>query len=123
MVYQVFARMILVFAIVVPFGLSAETVHAGSTNLSGQLGKVRGRLPRRKGDQCGEAVEKYKKAGGHSAYAQTDTNWSNLSFICGSALNRRTVEEAEKLALRSCEAGMKRWKYGYHGNCRIYASK
>lgn len=117
------AATIAATAVVVPPALNLEPARAQATSLSGKKGKVRMRLPNGHGD-CAKAVQKYIKADGHSAYAQTAWDYSSgRGGICSSALNRKTKEEAEKLALRGCENGTKKWKYGYSGKCQIAASK
>ncbi len=106
------------------YAASAKKKQTSSTSLAGKKGNVRRRLPRGH-RECGKAVEDYIKASGHSAYASTpmyalNNSWS---YICGSALNRRTTKEAEALALRACESGTRKWKNAFGGKCTIHASK
>ena len=107
-----------------PYFQENGAAQAQETSLAGKRGKVKRRLPRGHGE-CAQAVRDYIDAPGHSAYASTFANdWSSgRGFICGTALNRRTTEEAEALAIRSCEAGTRRWKNVYSGKCEIAASK
>ena len=101
----------------------SDTAHAQSGSLAGQKGKVRMRLPNGHGD-CVKAVQRYIKAGGHSAYAQIAYDHSSeRGGICSSAINRKSVKEAEAMALRGCEQGTKKWKFAYSGNCKIAATK
>ena len=100
-----------------------DTAQAQAANLSGKKGKVKRRLPRGHGD-CPEAVEEYINASGHSAYASTAYDFSSgRGYICAVVINRKSTEEAEALALRSCEAGTKKWNRAYSGKCEIFASK
>ena len=107
-----------------PYFQENGAAQAQETSLAGNRGKVKRRLPRGHG-QCAQAVRDYIDAPGHSAYASTFANdWSSgRGFICGSALNRTTTEEAEDLAIRSCEAGKQKWKNVASGKCEIAASK
>ncbi len=110
-------------ALAVPPVLNFDTAQAQATSLAGKKGNVKRRLPRGHG-ACPDAVQEYIKASGHSAYASTSINDFNATnYICGSAINRKSVKEAEALALASCEAGAKKWKYAYKGKCEIHASK
>ena len=103
---------------------TAKNKQASSTSLAGKKGKVRRNLPWKLG-QCGDAIQEYVDAPGHSAYASTPLYALNNSegFICSIALNRRTTKEAEALALKACKNGTKKWKHGYGGKCEIHASK
>ena len=91
-------------------------------SLSGYLGAVKQNLPITKGN-CGKLVSKYKAASGHSAYASTKRKMSSGSFICGTGLNKKSVEEAKAAALRQCESGTTRWSKAYDGKCTIHAWK
>ncbi|WP_136656422.1 hypothetical protein [Nitratireductor sp. XY-223] len=98
-------------------------------SLAGWKGNVRRSLPLSltvaKGD-CPGALREYIAASGHSAYASTDLTaaaYEGKNFICGVALNRKSVEEAEALALRGCQNGARRWTHAYSGKCEIHASK
>lgn len=108
----------LSFSCVPHFGVSVVQAE----NLAGQKGKVRRRLPRRGNTNCAKNVDKYIAAEGHSAFATTD-QYSNKGFICAYSLNRKSVEDAEKEALASCERGTQRWNRGFNGKCEIIASK
>lgn len=117
------AATIAATAVVVPPALNLEPAQAQATSLAGSKGNVKRRLPRGQG-ACPDAVKEYIKASGHSAYASTSINDFNATnYICGSAINRKSVKEAETLALRACENGTKKWKYAYKGKCEIHASK
>ncbi len=105
------------------FAPQIDAAQAQTTDLSGKKGKVRKRFPRGHGD-CAKAVQEYIQASGHSAYAQTAYDYSSgRGGVCSKALNRRSTEEAERLALAGCEQGIKKWKFNYSGRCEIVASK
>ncbi|UVK41710.1 hypothetical protein LHFGNBLO_005240 [Mesorhizobium sp. AR10] len=74
---------------------------------------------------CPKAYKDYVAASGHSAYATTFySRVVDLYIICGARLNAPTQKAAEDLALRSCQAGVKRWKVKVAGGgCGIAASK
>ncbi|MDA4844707.1 hypothetical protein [Hoeflea poritis] len=98
-------------------------------SLSGWAGKVRRALPLSntvaKGD-CPSAARAYINASGHSAYASTDITaaaYQGLGGVCGVALNKKSVEEAEALAIRHCQAGTQKWSRSFAGKCEIHASK
>ncbi len=100
-----------------------DSAHAQKASLAGKKGKVRRRLPNGRG-ACPDAVREYIAASGHSAYASTPSNdWGAEGYICSVAVNRKSIKQAEALALRGCENGTKKWKYAYGGKCEIHASK
>lgn len=74
---------------------------------------------------CPKAYKAYVAASGHSAYATTFySRVTDLYIICGSRLNAPSQKAAEDLALRSCRAGLTRWKVKTAGGgCAIAASK
>ena len=75
-----------------------------------------------KGD-CGKGYNAYVAAGGHSAYASTPIARMTEFFICGVHLNAKTQKAAEDLALRSCQGGLKKYKFQTSGACSVAASK
>ena len=82
-------------------------------------------LPGSAKDECTRAYKDYVAASGHSAYATTFySRVVDLYIICGSGLNAPSQKAAEDRALRSCQAGLKRWKVRTaSGGCEIAASK
>ena len=64
-------------------------------------------------------------ASGHSAYATTFYARVDESYvICGTKVNAPTQKAAEEGAMRSCQAGIKKWKLTIaSGGCGIAASK
>jgi len=72
---------------------------------------------------CLKAYKDYVAAGGHSAYASTPIARMTEFFICGTHVNAKTQKAAEDAALRSCQAGLKKWKFQTSGACSIAASK
>lgn len=72
---------------------------------------------------CGKDYRGYLAARGHSAYAMTPFNWATEFTICGVSLNAPSQQAAEVKALKSCEAGLKRWKVSTAGTCGLAASK
>ena len=72
---------------------------------------------------CGKHYREYIAARGHSAYAMTPFNWATEFTICGASLNAPSQQAAEARALKSCQAGQKKWKVSTAGTCSIAASK
>ena len=72
---------------------------------------------------CGKHYREYVAARGHSAYAMTPFNWATEFTICGASLNAPSQQAAEARALKSCQAGQKKWKVSTAGTCSIAASK
>ncbi|MER8485678.1 hypothetical protein NKH12_24865 [Mesorhizobium sp. M1322] len=74
---------------------------------------------------CPEAYKAYVAASGHSAYATTFySRVTDLYVICSARLNAPSQKAAEDLALRSCQAGVKKYKVKTaSGGCGIAASK
>ncbi|WP_137932128.1 hypothetical protein [Mesorhizobium comanense] len=100
---------------------------ASAESLAGSKGNMRfpptlGTDPK---SQCNVAYKAYVASSGHSAYATTFySRVVDLYIICGTKLNAPSQKAAEEFALRSCEAGLKRWKVKTaSGGCAISASK
>ncbi|UVK44536.1 hypothetical protein BPNPMPFG_006462 [Mesorhizobium sp. AR07] len=72
---------------------------------------------------CSKHYREYVAARGHSAYAMTPFNWATEFTICGVSLNASSQQAAEAKALKSCQAGLKKWKVSTAGACSIAASK
>lgn len=72
---------------------------------------------------CRQAYQAYVAAAGHSAYASTITGAAVEYFVCGTHVNAPSQKLAEALALRSCEAGRKKFKVAFVGGCGVVASK
>jgi hypothetical protein len=74
---------------------------------------------------CQKTYKNYVAASGHSAYATTFySRVDDLYVICGAKMNAPTQKAAEDGALRSCQAGIKKWKVKIAGGgCGIAASK
>jgi hypothetical protein len=74
---------------------------------------------------CLKTYRDYVAASGHSAYATTFySRVEDLYVICGAKMNAPTQKAAEDGALRSCQAGIKKWKVKIAGGgCGIAASK
>ena len=72
---------------------------------------------------CSKDYRDYIAARGHSAYAMTPFSWATEFTICGASLNASSQQVAEEKALKSCEAGRKKWKVSTAGACGIAASK
>ena len=74
---------------------------------------------------CLKTYRGYVAASGHSAYATTFySRVEDLYVICGAKVNAPTQKAAEDIALRSCQAGIKKWKLTIaSGGCGIAASK
>jgi hypothetical protein len=74
---------------------------------------------------CQKTYKNYVAASGHSAYATTFySRVDDLYVICGAKMNAPTQKAAEDGALRSCQAGIKKWKLTIaSGGCGIAASK
>ncbi|RVC61681.1 MAG: hypothetical protein EOS65_20620 [Mesorhizobium sp.] len=96
-------------------------------SLAGKVGDKRFSpyLPGNPKDECTKTYHDYVAAGGHSAYATTFySRVVDLYIICGSGLNAPSQKAAEERALRSCQAGLKKWKVRTaSGGCEIAASK
>lgn len=96
-------------------------------SLAGKVGDKRFSpyLPGNAKDECTKAYNAYLAAGGHSAYATTFySRVVDLYIICGSRLNAPSQKAAEELALRSCQAGLNKWKVKTaSGGCEIAVSK
>lgn len=103
--------------------VAPELSGAVAQDLSGQKGKVQGRLPRGTGP-CAKAYKEYVAAKGHSAYASTPIyGFGSTGYICGHSLNRRTTQEAEARAVAGCVNGTRKWKRVHSGECEVRASK
>jgi hypothetical protein len=104
---------------------SAGSGVAGS--LAGSKGDVRFSPERGSGpkSECNVAYKAYVAASGHSAYATTFySRVVDLYIICGAKLNAPSQKAAEEMALRNCQAGLKRWRVKTaSGGCAIAASK
>ncbi|QPC93994.1 hypothetical protein [Mesorhizobium sp. INR15] len=76
-------------------------------------------------EPCTKAYNAYVAANGHSAYATTFySRVVDLYIICGTRLNAPSQKAAEDLAMRSCQAGLKKYKVKIaSGGCGIAASK
>ncbi|MBZ9996024.1 hypothetical protein [Mesorhizobium sp. BH1-1-4] len=105
----------------------AATVSSPAGSLAGSKGEVHfaptlGSDPK---SQCNVAYKAYIAASGHSAYATTFySRVVDLYIICGTKLNAPSQKAAEETALRSCQAGLARWKVKTaSGGCAISASK
>lgn len=111
----------LLFVFASALALSAAVSSEVLADLSGSKGKMRamGGYP---GDGCGDLFDRYIDASGHSAYATTVTDMDS-GAVCGIALNRRTVEQAERDAVNACEDGNAKWKVEQLGGCYVGASK
>ena len=74
---------------------------------------------------CTKAYNAYIAANGHSAYATTFySRVDELYIIWGAKLNAQSQKAAEEIALRNCQAGLKKWKVTTaSGGCAIAASK
>lgn len=72
---------------------------------------------------CQKGYNDYIAAGGHSAYASTVMDRTAEHFICGVVLNAPSQKRAEALALKSCQASVKKYKVQLSGACSIAASK
>ncbi|WP_348626995.1 hypothetical protein [Mesorhizobium sp. M3A.F.Ca.ET.080.04.2.1] len=72
---------------------------------------------------CGKAYNAYVAANGHSAYASTPIARMTEFFICGVHVNAKSQKAAEDLAMRSCQGGLKKYKFQTSGACSVAASK
>lgn len=72
---------------------------------------------------CQKGYDDYIAAAGHSAYASTVMDRTAEYFICGVVLNAPSQKKAEALALKSCQASVKKYKVQLAGACSIAASK
>ncbi len=99
------------------------TAHAGS--LAGSEGDVR-RKPRfgtMVHGPCAGGYDQYIAAHGHSAYVTTPNGYGNENFICSWRLNFPSKAKAEEMAIRDCQAGLKKYKFPIFGRCEVIASK
>lgn len=96
-------------------------------SLAGSKGNIRfyPTLPGNPKDPCTKAYNAYVAASGHSAYATTFySRVVDLYIICGSRMNAPSQKAAEDLALRGCQAGLRKWKVKIaSGGCQIALSK
>ncbi len=99
----------------------APATSAYAKDLSGDKGKMRamGDHPR---DGCAKFFKRYIAASGHSAYATTVTGQGS-GAICAISLNKRSIEQAEREAIKACESGDNYWKVEQLGGCYVGASK
>ncbi len=74
---------------------------------------------------CYKAYLAYVASGGHSAYATTYySRVVDLYIICGAKLDAPSQKAAEDIALRNCQAGLKKYKVRLaSGGCAIAVSK
>lgn len=101
--------------------LVASVSGASAESLAGKVGDKRYPVNLVYVDgNCGDAYREYIAAAGHSAYAQTPRG---RGFICGAAINKKSQKAAEEYALKSCAAGVAKFKIGQKGRCQIYVSK
>ncbi len=100
---------------------------ATAESLAGKIGDSRFvvNFPPGSTGGCQKAYRNYVAASGHSAYATTFySRVDDLYVICGTKVNAPTQKAAEDSALRSCQAGIKKWKLTIaSGGCGIAASK
>lgn len=103
--------------------LIAASLPAYADSLAGDAGVKRRAmvLPRMARGHCVKVYKDYVAAPGHSAYASTRIG-SEVTF-CGSVRNAHTTAEAERDALKQCNAVRKRYKMRSVGPCEIVASK
>jgi len=94
-------------------------------SLSGSKGHVRFPVYSPPGTTggCAKSYRDYIAARSHSAYAMTPFNWTTEYTICGASLNAPSQQAAEERALKTCEAGRKKWKVTTAGACSVAASK
>jgi hypothetical protein len=76
-------------------------------------------------EACYKSYLAYVAASGHSAYATTLYNRVvDIYIICRTKLNAPSQKAAEEMALRNCQAGVKKWKVTLgSGGCQIAVSK
>jgi hypothetical protein len=107
--------------------ISATPGISAAESLAGKIGDSRFvvNFPPGSTGGCQKAYRNYVAASGHSAYATTFySRVDNLYVICGTKVNAPTQKAAEDSALRSCQAGIKKWKLNIaSGGCGIAASK
>ncbi len=107
--------------------ISATPGISAAESLAGQIGNSRFAVnfPPGSVGGCQKAYRDYVAASGHSAYATTFySRVDDLHIICGAKVNAPTQKAAEDSALRSCQAGIKKWKLKIaSGGCGIAASK
>jgi len=72
---------------------------------------------------CQKMYQAYVAAGGHSAYASTISGPQVEYFVCGAGINSGSQAAAEKRAMASCDAALKKYKVKLVGGCDIVASK
>lgn len=105
--------------------LAASLVQAQAGSLAGDKGDVR-RAPRfgtMVHGPCEGGYDRYVAASGHSAYVSTPDGYGNEHFICSWRLNFPSKAAAEEMALKDCEAGLKKYKVPIFGRCAVLASK
>jgi len=75
-------------------------------------------------DVCAKAYKQYVAVNRHAAYAQTpNARMSYLeAYFCGIAA-ASTKEQAERQAVKNCDATGKKYKLKTAGSCKVYASK
>jgi hypothetical protein len=113
----------MVFTAGVVLASSLLTAHAGS--LAGSEGDVK-RKPRFGNmvhGPCAGGYDKYIAASGHSAYVTTPNGYGNEHFICSWRLNFPSKAKAEEMAMKDCQAGLKKYKVPIFGRCEVIASK
>lgn len=102
----------------------SPTGYSQAGSLAGSKGDTR--FPPTLGTgECNTAYKAYVAASGHSAYATTFySRVVDLYIVCGTKLNAPSQKAAEDMALRNCQAGLKKWKLTTaSGGCAISASK
>ena len=117
-------------------GRSAASILAGFLIFAAPYAEAGGSLAGSKGDVrypvyfplgtrggCGKAYKDYIAASGHSAYASTPIAVMTEYFICGVFVNAKSQQAAEDMAMRSCQGGLKKYKFQTSGACSIAASK
>ena len=100
---------------------------AAAESLAGKIGDKRfsPNLSLDPKEACYKSYLAYVAASGHSAYATTLYNRVvDIYIICGAKLNAPSQKAAEEMALRNCQAGVKKWKVTLgSGGCQIAVSK
>lgn len=98
---------------------------ASAESLAGKVGDKRHAVffPVGMRGKCKQAYDSYVAAVGHSAYVSTVGGHNARQFICGLHLNTSSQKNAEELAMKNCEAGVRRFKLKITGSCNIVASK
>jgi hypothetical protein len=116
---QRFAELVLTMAAFVSIAGFAE-----AQSLAGKEGDVRRKpyFPALMTGGCDGAYQQYIAARGHAAYASTPDGPEIEGIVCASA-GGASQKAAEATALKSCEAGRKKYKVDTVGRCIIFASK